>query len=112
LIKTLRRKAMAVLEESGSVQLKEARPIKLKEAINSAIEQLQVFLSLELSRVIAASHVEGGWHITIEFIERVAVPDTLDLLGTYEIELDEYGDIISYERRSMRRRMDLEEMVE
>jgi len=93
-------------------QLKEAGVIHLKEAINGAIEQLQSLLGLETSSVVAASKRDGGWQVMIELIERKAVPDTQDLLGEYEVLLDDEGEMISYERRAMRRRMDLGESVE
>jgi hypothetical protein len=93
-------------------ELKEARAINLREAINGVTQQLPFILGMEASRVVAAAKSEDGWHITIELIERKAVPDTQDLIGTYEVSLDEEGELLSYERRSIRRRMDLEEIVE
>jgi hypothetical protein len=99
-------------EESGGVQVVNAKPMKLREAIKCATIQLRNILGLDLSRIIEASRIEDGWHITVELIERKAVPDTQDLLGTYEVELDRYGDIMGYERVNMRRRMDLMEVVE
>ncbi len=104
---------MAELEErSGSVQVENVKPMKLRDAIDNAVTQLQDCLRLELSRIIEASRTEDGWHITVELIERKAVPDTQDLLGTYEVELDIYGELMGYERVNMRRRMDLMEIVE
>jgi len=50
--------------------------------------------------------------VKIDLIERKAIPDTQDLLGTYDIILDEEGNIESYERKRVRRRMDLEESIE
>lgn len=93
-------------------ELKEARAINLREAINGVTQQLPFILGMEVSRVVAASKNEEGWHLTIELIERKAIPDTQDLIGTYEVLLDVEGELTSYERRSMRRRMDLEEIVE
>ncbi|MBD3182395.1 hypothetical protein GF312_08890 [Candidatus Poribacteria bacterium] len=103
---------MAEIEEINTLHENKTVRLKLKDAINNAVEQLQMLIGLELSSVVGASRTEDGWNITIEFIERKAIPDTLDVLGIYEVELDEDGDVINYERRSMRKRMDLEEIVE
>lgn len=103
---------MAGMEETGTIQLGETRAISLREAIGNAIEQLTLLLHLEVSSVVSARKMEDGWHLTIEFIERKAVPDTQDLLGTYAISLDNYGELMGYERTDIRRRMDLVETVE
>ena len=93
-------------------QLREIGTIRLGDAIHGAIEQLQSLLGLEVSSVTGAAKTEDGWHMTIELIERKAIPDTQDLLGVYEVRLDDVGELTSYERREVRRRMDLMETVE
>ena len=86
----------------------------VKEAVNKAISELQDVISYPLSSVTEISHRnEGeGWQILMEFIERKAIPDTQDLLGVYEVHIDEEGDLTHYERIRVRRRMDLEDHVE
>ena len=103
---------MAGTEETGTIQLRGTRAIGLREAIDSAIKQLALLLQLESSSIVGVRKTEDGWHVTIEFVERKAVPDTQDLLGTYEVSLDSYGELTGYERTDMRRRMDLVEAVE
>lgn len=86
--------------------------MQLSEAIVKAKEQLQSILNLEVSSVIGASKREDGWQVMIELIERKAVPDTQDLLGVYEVLVNDKGSMINYERKRLRRRIDLEEAVE
>lgn len=83
----------------------------LNEAVARAKEELTALLGLEVSGVTAASPIEGGWRVTLEFVERKAVPETQDLLGVYEVELDEER-MIRYVRKRTRRRTDIEETVE
>lgn len=92
-------------------QLKEMGTMHLRDAIDQAGDQLHALLGLETSRVIAANKTEDGWHITIELVERKAIPDTQDLLGAYDVLMDDEGYMTSYERIRIRRRMDLEESV-
>ena len=92
--------------------LGQAKITRLRDVIDSGIDQLHDLLGLEVSKVVAASRKEDGWQMTVELIERKAVPDTQDLLGTYLAFLNDEGELMSYERRAIRRRMDLEETVE
>ncbi len=66
-------------------------------------------LKLRVSGVTAVSKTEEGWRVSVELVERAAVPDTMDLLGVYEVQLDREGDLVGYERVRIRRRCDLEE---
>jgi hypothetical protein len=89
------------------------RTMRLNEVINAAKDQLQSILTLDVANVVAASKTDDGWNVKIELVERKAIPDTQDLLGTYDVILDEEGNIVSYERKMVRKRMDLvEETIE
>jgi hypothetical protein len=41
---------------------------------------------------------EGGWGVTVELLELRRVPETDDLIGSYEAELDEIGHLLTYHR--------------
>jgi hypothetical protein len=41
---------------------------------------------------------DGTWKITVEMLELERVPPTDDVLGSYEVSLDENGDLVGYER--------------
>ena len=43
---------------------------------------------------------------TIEVIEKESIPDGMDVLGTYEVRVDDDGKIIGYERTDLRKRVD------
>lgn len=49
---------------------------------------------------------EGEWKVTVEAIERKAVPDTQDILGRYEIRLNKNGELISWTQKMIRKRGD------
>jgi hypothetical protein len=82
--------------------------MRLNEVINAAKDQLQSILTLDVANVIAASKTNDGWDVKIDLVERKAIPDTQDLLGTYDVILDDEGNIVSYERKRVRKRIDLE----
>jgi hypothetical protein len=45
--------------------------------------------------------------VLCELVERVAIPDSMDLLGIYEIHADDSGFIQTFKRVSMRKRGDV-----
>jgi len=74
--------------------------------IEKARKELSKLTGLIASSTIGATKDEKGWHISIEMVEKRSIPDQMDLLALYEVLLDEDGNLLSFERKSMRRRMD------
>ena len=56
--------------------------------------------------VTSLSKREDGWTVSIEVVERKGIPDTMDILGLYEIILNDEGDLMSLERKKLRKRGD------
>jgi len=96
----------------GSQESEKVQTMSLVNIVHRAIDQLKILANLDVSKVIGVSRMEDEWLLTIEIIERKAIPDTQDLLGTYEVHLDCDGELTEYKRTDIRRRMDLIESVE
>ena len=78
----------------------ESRPRRLSGA--AAVEQAKAHL-LELTSqqpesVSSLSRSRDGWRITLEVVELERIPRTTDILGTYLVELDDEGELMSYVR--------------
>jgi hypothetical protein len=56
--------------------------------------------------VTSLSKREDGWTVCIEELERKGIPDTMDILGLYEINMNDAGDLLSVERKKLRKRGD------
>lgn len=82
----------------------------LAAAIAVAKDGLRGLVGLEVAGVTQASPLDGGWLVTLEMLERRMVPETQDVLGVYEVELKN-GRVARYERRRVRRRVDVEELI-
>ena len=54
--------------------------------------------------VTGLSRRDEGWIVSIEALERKAIPDTMDVLGLYEISLDNEGNLLGFERKKLRKR--------
>jgi|GEM_PF-354967 hypothetical protein len=46
------------------------------------------------------------WKVTIEVVERKAVPDSQDLLGRYDIRFDKNCELIGWKQKMIRKRSD------
>jgi len=44
--------------------------------------------------------VDGHWRVVLDVVELRRVPRTTDVMATYEMELDESGELVSYRRLS------------
>ena len=72
--------------------------IGLSEAQDRAREAANDFLQHELEGVIKAGKKnDDTWRVVVEVVERRAVPDTQDIIGRYEIMLDQSGQATGYE---------------
>jgi Gas vesicle synthesis protein GvpO len=43
-------------------------------------------------------HDDGMWKVTVELLEFSRIPNTDDVLGTYEASLDASGELLGYRR--------------
>ena len=82
--------------------------MRIQQIIERAKGELTAITSLKVSSVVGVSKQDDGWHVGIELIERKAIPDTQDLLGVYGVTLTDEGELVTYARRRVRRRMDTE----
>jgi hypothetical protein len=64
-----------------------------------AREELAEMTGLEAEGVTSLEQAEDGiWQVTVELLELSRIPATDDMLGSYEVELDEDGEVIGYRR--------------
>lgn len=76
------------------------------EICNQALSIVKKFISKEPETILSVKKDGGEWKVRVEVLERKAVPDTQDLLGRYEIRLDENGQLIGWEQVMIRKRAD------
>ena len=56
--------------------------------IKKAQEDFAKLSKMPVDGVIGLSKTEEGWVVLLEALERRAIPDTMDVLGMYEVRLD------------------------
>jgi len=79
-----------------------------KEIIEKAKKQLADLTGFKEPAGVGFKKEKEGWMVTVEIAEKKSIPDGMDILGTYEVHLDVKGNLISYEKVAMRKRMDIE----
>ena len=67
-------------------------------AIEHAKEYLRQMTARECEAVSGLHRTDQGWTVTLEVLELERIPPTTDVLGSYAIDLDGSGDLLSCER--------------
>jgi hypothetical protein len=80
-----------------------------EEIIKKAQEEFARLSKIPIDGVIGLSKIEEGWVVSLEGLERRAIPDTMDVLGLYEVRLDNEGNLLGFSRKKLRKRSDTEE---
>jgi hypothetical protein len=84
-----------VADEKG----KRRRRSAAAEIATRARDELSDITGLEAEGVTSLERGEDGtWIVTVELLELSRIPETDDVLGSYELELDEDGEILGYRR--------------
>lgn len=64
-----------------------------------ARDQLAEITGLQAESVTAIERAEDGtWFVTVDLLELERVPETDDLLGSYEAQVDADGELLGYRR--------------
>jgi Gas vesicle synthesis protein GvpO len=64
-----------------------------------ARDQLSEITGLEPEGVTSLQRDDDGkWRVSVELLEVSRIPDALDVIGNYEVELDEVGQLLGYQR--------------
>ncbi len=69
-----------------------------------AKEQLAELTGLNPITVTGAFKDEQGWHVSLDMLEMSRIPTATDVLGDYEVLLDEDGNMLRFERKRTRLR--------
>jgi hypothetical protein len=78
----------------------------IEKITDLALAVAKKYISKEPETVVGVEEVEGEWKVTVEALERKAVPNTQDLLGRYEIRLSKNGELVGWKQKMVRKRGD------
>lgn len=64
----------------------------------SAARQLLELTGKESEGVTGLERTDDGWTVQVDVVELRRVPNTTDVLASYEVEVDRDGDLVGYLR--------------
>jgi len=80
--------------------------LSVDKVVDQALSAVRRYVSKEPETVIGIEEADGEWRVTVEVVERRAVPDSQDLLGRYEVRLNVEGELLGWRQRMVRKRSD------
>lgn len=81
----------------------------MKQLMDKVKQEMIELTSLPFSTIVGVSEDEETHNptVTLELVERKAIPDSMDLLGVYDVILDGDGSVRTFKRVGMRKRCDI-----
>jgi hypothetical protein len=70
-----------------------------RQLLDAAREQVADVTGRPVEGISGFRRDDDGWVVDVEVRELERVPNTMDLLATYEVTLSEDGDVTGFERR-------------
>jgi hypothetical protein len=72
--------------------------LTVKDAAAAALQQVMDLTGKAAESITDVERTSDGWRIGIEVIEDRRIPSSADILATYRAEMDEDGELVSYQR--------------
>jgi hypothetical protein len=70
-----------------------------REAIERVRRDLPQLLGRQIESVLGVEREDdNGWMVTVQVVELSRIPMTTDVLASYEVTLDEEGELLGYRR--------------
>lgn len=71
-----------------------------REAIERVRAELPELLGLQVDSILGLESADGnGWTVTAQVLELSRIPQSTDVLGAYEVTIDDQGELIGARRR-------------
>ncbi len=82
--------------------------MEMNEAVNALVGNIRNLTKYKYEALVGAAKDQetGNWILSIELLEKVSIPDAMDILGIYDATVDTEGDIVEFKRKITRRRID------
>jgi len=84
--------------EQPSEERHGAAPNEAKATVTQAREQLEALLDVPVESVSGFERTRNGWLVTLEVLELSRIPESTDVLASYEMELDDDRNLVRYTR--------------
>jgi hypothetical protein len=82
----------------GSKGSKGSGGLKPMQLVRLAGAQLMQLTGRDIDGTSGIERTDEGWRVLLEVVEVTRVPRSMDVLGLYEVIVDQDGDLVRYER--------------
>ena len=79
----------------------------ISQVIQTARTDLASLTGLELGSTVSACREQDGWRVQIEALAKKSIPDSQDILATYEVTMDAEANVVDFSRVGLRKRSDV-----
>lgn len=93
-----RRAPTASRARSDSTNGQHPRRLSPANVARAAMLQIADLTGHDVEGVISVEREDNGWAVGVEVVESHRIPDSADILATYEVHLDKNGELSSYRR--------------
>lgn len=100
------KKSKRIIIKRALIQAQESTNMAMKEIAEKAKKEVAELTGFQSPSLVGVKKEGGGWIFSIELVEKNSIPEGMDILGLYEVNVDMGGGVSSYERKSSRRRSD------
>ncbi|MEU1486616.1 gas vesicle protein [Streptomyces sp. NPDC005752] len=69
-----------------------------EHAARAACESLERLICHAAEGVSSVRRKDDGWCVVVDVLEVPRIPDTTSLLASYEVQIDERGELMEYSR--------------
>jgi len=84
----------------------ETQKASIYKVTENALAIAKKYISKNPETIVDVKETNEDWKVTVEVLERKAIPDTQDILGRYQIRLTKDGELIGWTQKMIRKRCD------
>jgi Gas vesicle synthesis protein GvpO len=78
--------------------------VLLGDLVREARRHVSELTGLSPETVTGLDHVDDRWVVSVELLELARIPNTMDVLGTFEVTLSDDGALLGFRRLGRHRR--------
>ncbi|WP_329567474.1 gas vesicle protein GvpO [Streptomyces sp. NBC_01361] len=83
--------------KSSTTAARRSPPIRgAGQAARAACRSLEGLIGHPTEGVSAVKRIDDGWCVVVDVLELPRIPDTTSLLASYEVQLDQDGELMEY----------------
>lgn len=72
--------------------------LSASDAAERAVKHVTELTKRDAEGVVGVERSDDGWRVTVDVVETHRIPDSADIIATYEVGVDADGELVSYRR--------------